>query len=66
MERSRELRKHRVISLSDPSDAPGVHRNTIYRIVKSNRANASTVRKPAKILDVTPIELVGEETRKGH
>jgi hypothetical protein len=55
-----------VISLSDPSDAPGVHRNTIYRIVKSNRANASTVRKPAKILDVTPIELVGEETRKGH
>ncbi len=63
MEKLQELRKRRVMSISDLSEVSGVHRNTIYRIEQGKPAYASTIRKLAKALGVDPAELVGVETQ---
>jgi transcriptional regulator with XRE-family HTH domain len=59
VERLQELRRRRVMSISDLSEASGVHRNTIHRIEQGKPAYTSTIRKLAKALDVEPPELVG-------
>jgi transcriptional regulator with XRE-family HTH domain len=56
-----ELRRRRVMSISDLSEASGVHRNTIYRIEQGKPAFTSTIRKLAKALEVEPADLVGLE-----
>ena len=60
-QRLQELRRHRVMSISDLSEASGVHRNTIRRIEQGKPAFASTIRKLAKALEVEPANLVGLE-----
>ena len=61
VERLQELRRRRVMSISDLSEASGVHRNTIYRIEQGKPAFTSTIRKLAKALEVEPANLVGLE-----
>lgn len=58
MDKLQELRKRRVMSISDLSEVSGVHRNTIHRIEQGKPAYTSTIRKLAKALDVEPAELV--------
>jgi transcriptional regulator with XRE-family HTH domain len=61
VERLQELRRRRVMSISDLSEASGVHRNTIHRIEQGKPAFTSTIRKLAKALKVEPADLVGLE-----
>jgi transcriptional regulator with XRE-family HTH domain len=61
VERLQELRRRRVMSISDLSEASGVHRNTIHRIEQGKPAFTSTIRKLAKALEVEPTDLVGLE-----
>jgi transcriptional regulator with XRE-family HTH domain len=61
VERLRELRRRRVMSISDLSEASGVHRNTIHRIEQGKPAYTTTIRKLAKALEVEPGELVEPE-----
>jgi transcriptional regulator with XRE-family HTH domain len=61
VERLQELRRRRVMSISDLSEASGVHRNTIHRIEAGKPAFTSTIRKLAKALEVEPADLVGLE-----
>jgi transcriptional regulator with XRE-family HTH domain len=61
----RELRRRRVMSISDLSEVSGVHRNTIHRIEQGKPAYTSTTRKLARALDVDPAELVGPDRREG-
>jgi DNA-binding Xre family transcriptional regulator len=49
------------MSISDLSEASGVHRNTIHRIEQGKPAFTSTIRKLAKALEVEPTDLVGLE-----
>ena len=65
VERLQELRKRRVMSISDLSETAGVHRNTIHRIEQGKPAYTSTIRKLARALDVEPAELVGPERGEG-
>jgi transcriptional regulator with XRE-family HTH domain len=65
VERLQELRRRRVMSISDLSEVSGVHRNTIHRIEQGNPAYTTTIRKLARALDVDPAELVGPERREG-
>ena len=65
MEKLQELRKRRVMSISDLSEVAGVHRNTIHRIEQGKPAYTSTIRKLAKALEVEPAELVGPERGGG-
>jgi transcriptional regulator with XRE-family HTH domain len=61
VERLQELRRRRVMSISDLSEVSGVHRNTIHRIEQGKPAYTTTIRKLAKALEVEPAELVGPE-----
>ncbi len=61
MERLQELRRRRVMSISDLSEVSGVHRNTIHRIEQGKPAYTTTIRKLAKALEVEPGELVEPE-----
>ena len=63
MEKLQELRKRRVLSISDLSEVSGVHRNTIHRIEQGKPAYTSNIRKLAKALEVDPAELVGVEAQ---
>ncbi len=63
MTKLQELRRRRVMSISDLSDISGVHRNTIHRIEQGKPAYTTTIRKLAKALEVDPAELVGLEAR---
>jgi transcriptional regulator with XRE-family HTH domain len=65
VERLQELRRRRVMSISDLSEASGVHRNTIHRIERGKPAYTTTIRKLARALDVDPAELVGPDRREG-
>ena len=65
MERLQELRRRRVMSISDLSEVSGVHRNTIHRIEQGKPAYTTTIRKLAKALEVEPGELV-ESERQGE
>ena len=65
MERLQELRRRRVMSISDLSEVSGVHRNTIHRIEQGKPAYTTTIRKLAKALKVEPSELV-EPERQGE
>ena len=64
MERLQELRRRRVMSISDLSEVSGVHRNTIHRIEQGKPAYTTTIRKLARALDVDPAELVGLDRRE--
>ena len=65
MERLQELRRRRVMSISDLSEVSGVHRNTIHRIEQGKPAYTTTIRKLAKALEVEPGDLV-EPGRQGE
>jgi len=65
VERLQELRRRRVMSISDLSEVSGVHRNTIHRIEQGKPAYTTTIRKLAKALEVEPGELVKHE-RQGE
>ena len=65
VERLQELRRRRVMSISDLSEVSGVHRNTIHRIEQGKPAYTTTIRKLARALDVDPAELVGVDRREG-
>jgi DNA-binding Xre family transcriptional regulator len=65
VERLQELRRRRVMSISDLSEVSGVHRNTIHRIEQGKPAYTTTIRKLAKALEVEPGELV-EPKRQGE
>jgi transcriptional regulator with XRE-family HTH domain len=65
VERLQELRRRRVMSISDLSEVSGVHRNTIHRIEQGKPAHTTTIRKLARALEVEPAELVGPELREG-
>ena len=65
MERLQELRRRRVMSISDLSEVSGVHRNTIHRIERGKPAYTSTIRKLARALEVDPAELVGQDRGEG-
>lgn len=58
VEKLKELRRRRVMSISDLSNASGVHRNTIHRIEQGKPAYTSTIRRLAKALEVEPAELI--------
>ena len=65
MEKLQELRKRRVMSISDLSEVAGVHRNTIHGIEQGKPAYTSTIRRLAKALEVETAELVGPERGGG-
>ncbi len=65
MERLQELRRRRVMSISDLSEVSGVHRNTIHRIEQGKPAYTTTIRKLAKALEVDPAELVASDRGEG-
>jgi len=54
----KELRRERVMSITDLSEESGVHRNTIHRIEQGSPAYTSTIRKLAKALGVEPRDLI--------
>jgi transcriptional regulator with XRE-family HTH domain len=58
VDKLRQFRQQRVMSISDLSQESGVHRNTIHRIEQGKPAYTSTIRKLAKALGVEPSELV--------
>jgi transcriptional regulator with XRE-family HTH domain len=58
VDKLRQFRQQRVMSISDLSKESGVHRNTIHRIEQGKPAYTSTIRKLAAALDVKPSELV--------
>ena len=62
MERLRELRKERVLSLRELEERSGVSYNTIWRIEDGRQgAHPRTIRKLAEALGVEPAELVKGE-----
>ena len=62
MERLRELRRERVLSLRELEERSGVSYNTIWRIEDGRQgAHPRTVRKLAEALDVDPKELIRGE-----
>jgi transcriptional regulator with XRE-family HTH domain len=63
MERLRELRKDKVLSMRELEEIAGVSYNTIWRLEAGRQgAHPKTIRKLAEALGVEPRELVkGEE-----
>ena len=62
MERLKELRRERVLSLRELEEKSGVSYNTIWRIEDRRQgAHPRTVRKLAEALGVEPSELLKEE-----
>ena len=61
MERLKELRRERVLSLRELEEASGVSYNTIWRIEAGRQgAHQRTIRKLADALGVRPSELIRE------
>ena len=61
MERLKELRRERVLSLRELEERSGVSYNTIWRIEDGRQgAHPRTVRKLADALRVDPSELIKE------
>ena len=61
MERLKELRRERVLSLRELEERSGVSYNTIWRIEDGRQgAHPRTVRKLAQALGVDPKELIRE------
>jgi transcriptional regulator with XRE-family HTH domain len=61
VERLRELRKERVLSLRELEERSGVSYNTIWRIEDGRQgAHPRTIRKLADALGVRPSELIRE------
>ena len=58
VEKLKELRKTKVLSLGELAQRAGVHRNTVARIEKGDPAYPATIRKIARALEVEPSELV--------
>ncbi len=59
MQRLRELRKQRVLSMRELEEASGVSYNTIWRLETGKTgAQPRTIRKIAKALGVEPADLV--------
>ena len=59
MQRLRELRKHRVLSMRELEERSGVSYNTIWRIEDGRQgAQPRTIRKLAEALGVEPHELI--------
>ncbi len=59
MNRLRELRRRRVLTLRELEEESGVSYNTIWRLENGYRqARPSTIRKLARALGVDPAELV--------
>jgi len=59
MERLKELRRRRVLTMEELAEQAGVGRNTIWRLEHGVMgAQPRTIRKLAKALDVKPEELV--------
>jgi transcriptional regulator with XRE-family HTH domain len=62
VQRLRELRKHRVLSMRELEERSGVSYNTIWRIEAGRQgAQPRTIRKLAEALRVEPHELVKGE-----
>jgi transcriptional regulator with XRE-family HTH domain len=63
VERLKELRRERVLSLRELEERSGVSYNTIWRIEDGRQgAHPRTIRKLAEALGVEPVELLkGEE-----
>jgi transcriptional regulator with XRE-family HTH domain len=63
VERLRELRRERVLSLRELEERSGVSYNTIWRIEDGRQgAHPRTVRKLAEALGVAPKELIQERS----
>ena len=61
VERLRELRRERVLSLRELEEKSGVSYNTIWRLEDGRQgAHPKTVRKLAEALGVRPSELIKE------
>ena len=61
MERLRELRRERVLSLRELEEQSGVSYNTIWRIEDGRQgAHPRTIRRLAEALGVQPSELIKE------
>jgi transcriptional regulator with XRE-family HTH domain len=61
VERLKELRRERVLSLRELEERSGVSYNTIWRLEDGRQgAHPKTVRKLAEALDVQPSELIRE------
>ena len=61
MERLKELRRERVLSLRELEERSGVFYNTIWRIEDGRQgAHPRTIRKLAEALGVKPSELIRE------
>ena len=61
VERLKELRRERVLSLRELEEASGVSYNTIWRIEAGRQgAHQRTIRKLADALGVRPSELIRE------
>lgn len=58
VEKLKELRKVKVLSIGELATRAGVHRNTLARVEKGEEAYPATIRKIARALDVEPSELV--------
>jgi transcriptional regulator with XRE-family HTH domain len=58
VEKLRELRRKKVLSLGELAKEAGVHRNTLTRVENGEPAYPATIRKIARALDVEPTELV--------
>ena len=65
MERLKELRRLRVLTLRELEEVSGVSYATIHRLERGNRnAHPSTIRKLARALGVEPSELVATVERE--
>jgi transcriptional regulator with XRE-family HTH domain len=61
VERLKELRRERVLSLRELEEKSGVSYNTIWRLEDGRQgAHPRTIRKLADALDVKPAELITE------
>jgi transcriptional regulator with XRE-family HTH domain len=61
VERLKELRRERVLSLRELEERSGVSYNTIWRIEDGRQgAHPRTIRRLAEALDVQPSELIKE------
>ena len=61
MQRLKELRRERVLSLRELEERSGVSYNTIWRIEDGRQgAHPRTIRKLAEALGVQPAELIKE------
>jgi transcriptional regulator with XRE-family HTH domain len=62
VQRLRELRKHRVLSMRELEERSGVSYNTIWRIEAGRQgAQPRTIRKLAEALGVKPYQLIKED-----